>query len=123
VRQAPALVANDLLDSLEPSPSGWTGHAASTIPDFSAEPVPKFKYTDPTKNDRFRLEKHGIERGALGGIAMMGIAVVWFVVGLMCNYIFFYPPILFLIGLYAFVKGLLTGNIGGKGKGGGNRRR
>jgi hypothetical protein len=40
-----------------------------------------------------------------GLLAMVG-AVVWFVVGLMNDTIFFYPPILFIIGLISFFKGI-----------------
>jgi hypothetical protein len=45
---------------------------------------------------------------------MMTIAVVWFVAGYAAGIIFFYPPILFLIGLFAFLKGILTGNLAGE---------
>ncbi len=47
--------------------------------------------------------------GALAGLAMMVGAVVWFVVGLFLNIIFFYPPFLFIIGMIAFIKGLASG--------------
>ena len=47
--------------------------------------------------------------GSLGfGLLAMVGAVVWFVVGLMNDTIFFYPPILFIIGLISFVKGLVN---------------
>lgn len=46
-----------------------------------------------------------INAGVVGGILMMLIAVVWFVVGLAGGIIFFYPPILFVIGIVAIVKG------------------
>lgn len=62
----------------------------------------------------FEAEKKGIQKGMLGGIVMMAIAVVWFVGGWALGYIFFYPPILFVIGLYSFIKGAATGNIAGK---------
>ena len=62
------------------------------------------------------LEKKGIRKGVLGGLAMMAIAVIWFIVGYGAGYIFFYPPILFLIGVYAFFKGIITGNLNGKVK-------
>ena len=61
----------------------------------------------------FTPEKRGIEKGIIGGIAMIAIALVWFFAGLQAGYIFFYPPILFLIGVYALLKGLFTGNISG----------
>jgi hypothetical protein len=38
---------------------------------------------------------------------MMVIAVVWFVLGLMGGIIFFYPPILFVIGIAALIKGII----------------
>jgi hypothetical protein len=44
----------------------------------------------------------------LAGIGMMVGAVVWFVGGLMFDIIFFYPPILFILGLVACVKGGLA---------------
>lgn len=61
----------------------------------------------------FAPEQKGIDNGMMGGIAMMVIAAVWFGAGWMAGIIFFYPPILFLIGAFAFVKGLLTGNVSG----------
>lgn len=62
----------------------------------------------------FGPEKKGVDNGILGGLIMIAIAVVWFVLGYAAGLIFFYPPILFLIGLYACLKGLLTGNFNGK---------
>ena len=62
----------------------------------------------------FEPEKKGIRSGVLGGVFMMIVAVVWFFVGLKYGWVFFYPPILFCIGLFAFFKGLLTGNISGE---------
>jgi hypothetical protein len=41
------------------------------------------------------------------GIAMMVIAVLWFCGGLMFQILFFFPPILFIIGLVAFIGGLV----------------
>lgn len=43
--------------------------------------------------------------GSFGGILLMVIAVVWFVLGLKANRIFFYPPVLFVIGIGGFFKG------------------
>ena len=42
--------------------------------------------------------------GTAGGIAMMAITVVWFFGGLAAGYIFYYPPILFCVALYALFK-------------------
>ena len=73
-----------------------------------------FKARD--SNKFFTLEKKGIEKGILGGVIMMGIALIWFFAGIAGGYIFFYTPILFIIGVYAFVKGLKRGNLAGKSK-------
>jgi hypothetical protein len=43
---------------------------------------------------------------ALGLLMMLG-AVVWFVLGLAADRIFFYPPILFILGIASVVKGCL----------------
>jgi hypothetical protein len=48
-----------------------------------------------------------VDPSIIGGIAMMIGAVVWFVLGLKAGIIFFYPPVLFVIGIVAFVKGLI----------------
>ena len=62
----------------------------------------------------FAPEQAGIRKGVLGGVLMIVIAVVWFVVGWMAGYIYFYPPILFLVGVYALIKGIATGNLAGE---------
>jgi hypothetical protein len=48
-----------------------------------------------------------VNAGMVGGLLMMLIAVGWFVGGLAVGLIFFYPPILFVLGLIAFFKGLV----------------
>lgn len=45
-----------------------------------------------------------INAGMIGGLLMIIIAVVWFVGGLMGGWLFYYPPILFCIGLAAVVR-------------------
>jgi hypothetical protein len=50
----------------------------------------------------------GINGGVGGGLASMGIAVVWFIGGLCFDTFFIYPPILFIIGLVAVIKGLAS---------------
>lgn len=40
------------------------------------------------------------------GILMMVGAAVWFVFGLMNDIIYFYPPVLFVLGIISFFKGL-----------------
>jgi hypothetical protein len=45
--------------------------------------------------------------GIFGGLAMMVGAVVWFILGLYNGWLFYYPPILFVMGVIAFVRGLM----------------
>lgn len=60
---------------------------------------------------RQHTQRSGFDSSALGaifgGLLMMAGAVVWFVLGLMNNYIYFYPPILFVIGLVSLIKGCI----------------
>jgi hypothetical protein len=79
----------------------------------------KIERDNPAGGDAFAPEKAGIDKGVVGGIAMIVIAAVWFFGGLAAGYIFYYPPILALIGIYAVIKGLTTGNLAG----GASRRR
>lgn len=69
------------------------------------EPRPRKK----KKKRRPASSYSGVNAGSiLAGIGMMVGSVVWFVVGLMNNYIFFYPPVLFILGIIALVKGLMN---------------
>lgn len=58
-------------------------------------------------------EHRGWDAGMLGGLLMMVIALVWFFGGLWLGVLFYYPPILFIIGLVGFFRGLFTGNVSG----------
>ncbi|MBI9063574.1 MAG: hypothetical protein JEZ14_16445 [Marinilabiliaceae bacterium] len=51
-----------------------------------------------------------MKKGVLGGGVMMVIAIVWFFGGLSAGYIFYYPPISFVIGVVALAKSLVQGN-------------
>ena len=66
------------------------------------------------KEDRAAIRwgsgQRGIDKGVWGGLAMMVGAIVWFVLGWMAGYIFFYPPVLFVIGIVALVRGLANKN-------------
>jgi hypothetical protein len=42
----------------------------------------------------------------VGALMMLG-AIVWFCAGMALDIIFFYPPIMFVLGLISFVKGLM----------------
>lgn len=43
----------------------------------------------------------------VGGLMMLG-AVVWFVAGLAMGWIYFYPPVLFIIGLVTLIRGVAS---------------
>ncbi len=64
---------------------------------------PKWKENRPEDDSS---SSGGGGAGVAGGALMMVIAVVWFVLGLMNDWVFFYPPILFILGLVALIKGL-----------------
>ncbi len=73
------------------------------------------RFADRDKgSDTFAPERKGMDMGMLGGILMMGAAAAWFFIGLAVGIFFPYPLVLFVIGIYAFLKGLVTGNIAGK---------
>jgi len=46
----------------------------------------------------------------VAGILMMVSAAVWFFVRLAAGIIFFYPPVLFVLGIISFFKGLFGSN-------------
>jgi hypothetical protein len=48
----------------------------------------------------------GLNAGIGGGAIMMLISLVWFCGGLAFGILFFYPPILFIVGLIGFFKGI-----------------
>lgn len=109
---------SDLLD--EAQPSGWNagdGYAVAApepAPTSSAAVDTRFEAIKPVKAKKRRKSKSFSDNSsALAGLGLMILAVVWFVGGLFVGYIFFYPPILFLIGLVTFLKGLFTAVTGG----------
>lgn len=84
------------------------------------EPARRRRYEDddddydrpkPRKKKKNRVKENAgnaAAAGVLGGLLMMAIAIIWFVVGLMNDYIFFYPPVLFVVGIVAIVKGIAS---------------
>jgi hypothetical protein len=66
----------------------------------------------PAKQPRVVFEEGwfgNVNSGVLGGVLMIVIAVAWFGLGLMANRIFFYPPVLAVIGLMSVFKGMAGG--------------
>jgi hypothetical protein len=92
------------------NPFGETNTATTSnpyaSPQYNATPASYSSYK-PAKKGQFW------DSSVLGGLALMAIAIVWFFGGLMVNIIFFYPPILFIIGLVVMIKGLASGSVAG----------
>lgn len=86
----------------DPTPSGH-----SLAPAYNAYASPALGQPD-AYSGAFGTEKKGMDAGILGGIGLMLLAVVWFFGGLAAGIIFFYPPILFIIGIVAVVRGLFN---------------
>ena len=49
----------------------------------------------------------GIKSGIVAGMIVMVLSIVWLLVGLSFNWIFYYPFILFIFGAIAFVRGII----------------
>jgi hypothetical protein len=63
------------------------------------------------ENIYFAPEQKAMKKGVLGGLILILIAVVWFFGGLAIDRIFYYPPVLLIIGIVAIIKGALEGNL------------
>ena len=96
--------------STSSNPFGETNTATTTNPYASPQfnSSPSYSAYQPKPKGQFW------DSSILGGMALMAIAVVWFFGGLAANIIFFYPPILFIIGLVVMIKGLASGSIAGR---------
>jgi hypothetical protein len=44
----------------------------------------------------------------IGGLVVMLVAVGWFVAGLAAGVLFFYPPVMFVLGMITVVKGMMS---------------
>ncbi|HJZ54974.1 MAG TPA: hypothetical protein VKE74_08435, partial [Gemmataceae bacterium] len=75
--------------------------------DDDDRPRPQKKKAKSKKPDHLAFEKMILNSGVPGGLAAMTVAAVWFIVALMNDWIFWYPPILFLVGLAAVIKALM----------------
>lgn len=60
------------------------------------------------KGDASELERQLLDFGVGGGSLLMVVSVIWFVGGYLAGRIFYYPPILFLVGLIAAVRGIVA---------------
>ncbi|WP_145089235.1 hypothetical protein [Anatilimnocola aggregata] len=74
-------------------------------PQFSQMPMNTSGYS----STQYKRQSRGFSSTALGGMAMMALAVVWFFGGLAVGVIFIYPPIMFVIGFCSMIGGLFGG--------------
>jgi hypothetical protein len=90
----------------EPPPSSPT----PLTPPRSAPKPPPVK-RGPSYQPREEADPGGfrisLSPAVAGGLASMAIAAMWFGLGLTADRIYIYPPILFVLGLVAVVKGVL----------------
>jgi hypothetical protein len=87
-------------------------------PQRKSPPSPATKADKPAQKKAARREEDDGDYGGpsfavnpeiITGLLMMGGAAVWFFVGLAAGYIFFYPPILFVLGIVAVARGFSGG--------------
>jgi hypothetical protein len=120
--------ANDMWGAPQTTSNSYGVPASSSFgtshDDYQLQPAAPQTYT-PTINNAYASPQYSSasyskpakgqfwDSSVMGGIALMVIAVVWFFGGLAVNIIFFYPPILFIIGLVVLVKGIFAGSIAG----------
>lgn len=109
-----------LLESPDPEPVAAPARAAGPVsaPDGPVRPqktAPKIEarvpVTDYNAYPEYAPEPRRpaihISPAVLGGVGSMILAAVWFGLGWAAGRIYFYPPILFLFGLVAVVRGVL----------------
>lgn len=66
---------------------------------------------EPPEAEYYTAQRSGLKYNGpmITGILMMVGAAIWFFGGLAVGVIFFYPPVLFVLGLISFVKGMFGG--------------
>ncbi len=71
--------------------------------------TPSLRGTGNEASDAYsRPSRSGTNGSVVTGILMMVGAAVWFFGGLAVGVIFFYPPVLFVLGFIALVKGIMS---------------
>jgi hypothetical protein len=80
--------------------------------DEDDRPRKKKRKSKKKKDDHLAFEKAILNSGIPGGVAAMVVATIWFIVAIMNDWIFWYPPILFCVGLAAVIKALVNPNEG-----------
>ena len=94
-------------DELRLSPDANNPYAAPSAPNAYVQDA--LKAATESNNWKREKDRGDINSSLWGGIGMMALAVVWFFGALfLFDLLFIYPPILFIIGLVAFIKGLMN---------------
>ena len=89
----------------EPPSTGLSKIETRSAPNQPISTTPSDGYV-PRRDGEAKSSSTATKPTVLVGIAMMAGAVVWFVAGLALDRIFFYPPILLVLGFISLVKGL-----------------
>ncbi|MAG56034.1 MAG: hypothetical protein CMJ83_07070 [Planctomycetes bacterium] len=80
--------------------------APAPVPSAPRMPSARAARARVPEGDVFAPERRALDRGVVGGVMVMVIAAVWFIVGMSAGRIFLKPPILFLIGLFAAISSI-----------------
>ncbi len=101
---------NGFICKLTNAPGEFEENCDSLIIDKEAvlriQHIQEFKSEIQENDETGGLNNFGIKDGRDAGIIFMTIAAIWFTIGLKNNLIFFYPFIMFGIGLMLLIKGI-----------------
>jgi hypothetical protein len=95
--KAPSPPSSDLSDLQRP--------VYKPPPPAKAPPAPGKEKRDPGRGSI------AVHPSIISGLLMMIGAAVWFFLGLAADRIFFYPPILFILGIGAIIRGFKGGDL------------
>ncbi len=98
-----------------PQAPGGTGSQATgqNLPSYLQAPPPTRTSTYDTLSGKLAEKRREKTKSAAAmqhiglGIVMMAGAALWFIVGLFNGFIFYYPPLLFIVGIITVIKGCL----------------
>jgi hypothetical protein len=87
-------------------------------PQLPASPPPATKSAEPSRRKKSKRARDArwsvptieVNREIVAGCLMMAGAALWFFLGLAAGIIYFYPPILFILGIGAIFRGFSGGD-------------
>lgn len=79
-------------------------HCKADLEEYRSKLNKSYELTED--RDSVRVEPRIMRLGSGGGFILIVFALVWFFTGLSKGIIYYYPPILLVIGIIAFVAGL-----------------